>query len=1370
MQVPRRGQPGWIALGGALGWALAWAGSVPAGAQTATGPNVVAHPYSPPARVNKITTLINAISTMSGRDKTREKYIDEIVSVTAHAAADGHTSANADHWQALGAERRNFLLRRQQEARGGTEPDKKRFEQDKALWCRLQMLEAAAHIVDGGDRNILQAVNILEQVLAEAGEIKDAVDRGDIEDRVKALGSAALMLKPGPPPAAGVAKRFSVAKDRAGLRDLVAGLYAETDPPAGGAVVARTRQAIQELAPARPPAPARKPNRYRQEAEGIVAGAVDTFLESVTLIKDYDVLLGEQLARAEESASRYRIPPALEAAYQAAIAGKHRQLEIHEAFRQWTEDPHGQEERTARALKSIPPEQFPTLRYYQAVFDAWRTDKLYRRDNLDESQHSYAQLLEVYRAELNRARRETPGVVAAGTSRLEQYAKALLDLYGKGSRPEGMRVLGGSAWDAGSPLQRGLQRAVEYHLLRHSATGATGVTGTAQAWQQRLADATGLCQRLQQDGQAPDAECLGAYQKLQKQIQEELDKLMQTAAARQLEQVRQMIQAGQTAEALLLVFRSAVRGETVGDADRRLEMYRLGGMLLSCPLSAAQRQEADALVDELCVWDEFYRIGADSEGARRQGALAIRAVLAGAAAARQPDQHRYARIRRVAEEMNPPGRWDPRVGPLARRIWLEGLIDAEEYDGAHAFLAARASWLDLRKLAGDQRELPDRITRLIGHYIESPRTAADLATSLPRARSLLDRPDLPLAATVSDPLRRRLGERYQALHAADVITAPPGGAFAALRARAGDVPAGASPDAEGQVLWERALTRLVAEADSAADFRDLADLRTVGVPHEPLARRAMDKAVDAAASGAARRAGELAEAAAVLLAPVGGQVHQASYWFDRYMSLAGNPGFTAPQQCRWKTEAGKYLPREGGSAWDLYRQATLAYEVGDLKRCRQTVEAMPRPTADLLVLGAACCWREGWVSARDLGELSQSVAQWWRQHTAGDPYEALIGLEHLRAGTSARRQMLAALVYLGHPAPDVRQLRALADACADAARVVRAGAEPVGSRPFDRLVWDEPVLAGYVHGLLQIRLADRQTGVLRRTGMAAAAQRFLPEESASNWPALPAAVQEAVADAAYEGHCWTRASAVYGMQMRSLREQAAASPARALAPAEVEACRRWLECEVYRRAGRDVGLANLVRHLRASAGELAWTEGRVFAGLVGEARRSAAARIWSGSDGPTGAIDALYGQMVRKTANKCLGRGDLRLDNTQWGPLRSDPAINPYASLWCFVSIWPHSSSYPKQWAHAGAGWPRGLQDWVEESERQPAASAARQFEQALEQWGREAGPAGRDRRAEAHLIRHLLYKDVGSLADAVRTFAFGNPEYSLAVRLAEEK
>ena len=113
MRIRRRGHTGRIALGGALAWALVLAGTVPAGAQEAVGPNVVARPHRPAGRVNKITTLLNAISSLPGKDASREKFINELVATTARVATEGHTPANADQWKALGARRKGFLSRRQ---------------------------------------------------------------------------------------------------------------------------------------------------------------------------------------------------------------------------------------------------------------------------------------------------------------------------------------------------------------------------------------------------------------------------------------------------------------------------------------------------------------------------------------------------------------------------------------------------------------------------------------------------------------------------------------------------------------------------------------------------------------------------------------------------------------------------------------------------------------------------------------------------------------------------------------------------------------------------------------------------------------------------------------------------------------------------------------------------------------------------------------------------------------------------------------------------------------------------------------------------------------------------------------------------------
>ena len=104
--------------------------------------------------------------------------------------------------------------------------------------------------------------------------------------------------------------------------------------------------------------------------------------------------------------------------------------------------------------------------------------------------------------------------------------------------------------------------------------------------------------------------------------------------------------------------------------------------------------------------------------------------------------------------------------------------------------------------------------------------------------------------------------------------------------------------------------------------------------------------------------------------------------------------------------------------------------------------------------------------------------------------------------------------------------------------------------------------------------------------------------------------------------------------------------------------------------------------------------------------------------------------------------------------------------------LWPHTSRYPSPWAYRGRAWPGPLQRWVC-SVRRGKVEPMEAFERKVSAWcrgGSSAGPPGRDRRAEAYLVHYLLAKDARSLMRAVRSFAFGNPEYSLAVALAEGK
>ena len=466
MAARARGYPGAIVLGGVLAWGLAVA---PVGAQEATGANVVAQ-QNATRTAKKITTLLNVISNLPGADRGREKYVNEIVAAAAGAAARGHTPDNAAQWQSLGAQRRSFLVLRQQEARTGAEADKRRFEQDRWMWCRLQMLQAAAYIVDGGDENIRRAVSILEQVLVEGKEIKNFSKRWDILDRVDALGAAAILLKPPPPVAEATRKRFARRKDRAGLAGPIKNLYSQTDPKEATELVHRTRQRLRGLIGDRAAGPIRrKPNRFRAEAEGVVAEAVDSFLTSIILLKDHNAMSARELTRARHLAGRYRIPPALEAEFRAALTRKGRQLVIHDAFARWTADPYGEEAKLGKLLGAAHPDPLPALRYYRAIYDAWRTDKLHRRNDLDETQYTYQQSLQFFRRELDRARRETPNIVTGGASPVERYAQALLDMAATPSRPGPMSALDRTSWDADSPLERSIQRAVRYHLLNRAA-------------------------------------------------------------------------------------------------------------------------------------------------------------------------------------------------------------------------------------------------------------------------------------------------------------------------------------------------------------------------------------------------------------------------------------------------------------------------------------------------------------------------------------------------------------------------------------------------------------------------------------------------------------------------------------------------------------------------------------------------------------------------------------------------------------------------------------------------------------------------------------------------------------------------------------
>jgi len=223
---------------------------------------------------------------------------------------------------------------------------------------------------------------------------------------------------------------------------------------------------------------------------------------------------------------------------------------------------------------------------------------------------------------------------------------------------------------------------------------------------------------------------------------------------------------------------------------------------------------------------------------------------------------------------------------------------------------------------------------------------------------------------------------------------------------------------------------------------------------------------------------------------------------------------------------------------------------------------------------------------------------------------------------------------------------------------------------------------------------------------------------------------------------------------------------------EVGICRGWLESEVLRRAGGRAGAKVVVKLLRDVVEKNRWLKGKRMRGTVGEVRRRAAVRIWDkvGPKPKTEDLQELYCLMIRRTAGRGTGDGGFG----GWRRFDNDPEARPHASLWQCLSIWPDFRGYRMEWVYSGPEWPRDLQDrWVRKAKRGNPGSADK-FEGLVKAWCDKAGkaapraPAARDVRAEAYLVRYLLFKDTSALAKAVRTFAFGNPEYSLAVELAE--
>ncbi|HUU23318.1 MAG TPA: hypothetical protein VM389_12360 [Phycisphaerae bacterium] len=457
------------------------------------------------------------------------------------------------------------------------------------------------------------------------------------------------------------------------------------------------------------------------------------------------------------------------------------------------------------------------------------------------------------------------------------------------------------------------------------------------------------------------------------------------------------------------------------------------------------------------------------------------------------------------------------------------------------------------------------------------------------------------------------------------------------------------------------------------------------------------------------------------------------------------------------------------------------YRAGQFDRCREAVERehaqQKRIAPEMLLLGAAARGQEDWDQAPSVQELARRVAAWIVavKPTAGTPYADLRDLSGLSDGTADRRDMVVALLYHARPnrpAGDPEKIIAACDRALQGAD--HSATAPARAQPLKHLIGREGEITARLQALLRVHLARTLSGEDRAKAMKAAAETVLPDPDSKRGGLfygegfagrVPPLVRSELAEAAYEGRLWSHAAAVYALDLPAI------GAGKKLTAEQVETYRRWLECRVHSRGGADPrripGLVrDEVKQTRTMVAD------KAFANGLDPVRRAAADLIWDDAPAATAAPAnaRLYRQMITRTAEVRLGGEEGNFN--EWGPLRRDAGINRYASLWCFAVIWPNTSGYGLGWAYRGNDWPRPLQQWVQSTvEGKP--EPLEHFDKLVASWSEQAakrpgaGPSPRDIRAEAYLMRYLLHRDGASLNRAVATFAFGNPEYSLAVQLA---
>lgn len=421
---------------------------------------------------------------------------------------------------------------------------------------------------------------------------------------------------------------------------------------------------------------------------------------------------------------------------------------------------------------------------------------------------------------------------------------------------------------------------------------------------------------------------------------------------------------------------------------------------------------------------------------------------------------------------------------------------------------------------------------------------------------------------------------------------------------------------------------------------------------------------------------------------------------------------------------------------ELQNLAVRGFRLGKWSKCAETIgrirEKFSLLTSDQTALRAAAV----------------VYANWPAKLAAPADIDSIRDKTGLRRGTALRRDMLLGVEAMSHkewPRAD----KALAAACGGDASSPSAGPVYAALLPHEREVLRQ------LHGwaLFERASAARSEGE-RKGFMARAADLLLPGTEEEELKDQPSLLRDKTAEALY--HNRTRRDQPFAAQAAKLYAAIVADEDKP----SLENRRRYLECEYARQPPPREEWAEW---LKTTADGISWDSVRPpradAADLLLDPNKSKLQQTDKAKDAAN-----YYGRMSYQTALKLLGQGEGF--GTRWGD-RSNYETKPYGP---WILLW-HTVIYDEE-KEVGDQWPGPLQEWV----RKGKPDGVEVFAGRVAVWQGAAGSwpnLARDRAAEAYLFAALTAENEETrsvfLLRAAKTFAYGNPEYSLAVHLLSD-